>query len=165
MRSYIFITTEGYTFQPESESIEPDIENCQVIGFAQGIDEKEAFENLLKENPYLSDTTFDELVCIELKHTDYTKHTQHFYLANYRRKQPTKSVGDNYKLIISGIDAGGGATIDLYYDEQANKVKEEKTLADNTVLSVELTIDDFDPENYGDEGTEFLKKRSGTSFT
>ena len=34
MKSYIFITTEGFTYQPGSESPEPDVENCQVIGFA-----------------------------------------------------------------------------------------------------------------------------------
>jgi hypothetical protein len=51
MNSYIFITTEGYTYQPGSESIEPDIENCQVIGFAHGVDEQNAFKNLIAENP------------------------------------------------------------------------------------------------------------------
>jgi len=47
MSSYIFITTEGYTFQPVSESLEPDVENCQVMGFAQGINKKQAFKNLV----------------------------------------------------------------------------------------------------------------------
>ncbi len=82
MRSYIFITTEGYTFQPGSESAEPDIENCQVIGSVQGIDEKQAFQNLVEENSYLLDTTFDELICLELKHTDYSKYAHYFYLKN-----------------------------------------------------------------------------------
>ena len=158
MKSYIFITTEGYTFQPESEAIEPDIENCQVVGFAKGRDEQQAFKNLVKENPYLLETTFEKLVCIELKHTNYNKCAQHFYLASYRCKELTKGLGGNYKLIISDIDAGGGATIDLYYDKKSIKVKEEKTLADKTVLIVELAIDEFDHENYGDKGAEFLKK-------
>ena len=101
MNSYIFITTEGYTFQPGSELPEPDIENCQVIGFAQGIDEKDALQNLIKENPYLFDTTFDELTCFELKHTHYNKYAQRFCLASYRRDKLTKELGDDYKLIIS----------------------------------------------------------------
>jgi len=84
MKSYIFINTEGYTFQPESESIEPDIENCQVVGFAQGNDEKHAFENLIRENDYLLESTFDELICFELKHTDYFKHKAYFYLNVYK---------------------------------------------------------------------------------
>ncbi len=63
MKSYIFITAEGYTFQPESTSIEPDIENCQVVGFAKGKDPQQAFQNLIQENGNLLETTFDELIC------------------------------------------------------------------------------------------------------
>lgn len=33
MKHFVSITTEGFTFQPDFESIEPDIENCQVLGF------------------------------------------------------------------------------------------------------------------------------------
>ena len=49
IKKYIFLTVEGYTFQPGSKSVEPDIENLQVIGFSQGKDSKDAFQNLLKE--------------------------------------------------------------------------------------------------------------------
>jgi len=84
MKSYIFITTEGYTLQPESDSIEPEIENCQVIGFAQGTDPKQAFKNLIKENDYLLETTFDELICFELKNLDYYKHSTSFSLNDYK---------------------------------------------------------------------------------
>lgn len=35
-KKYIFITFEGFTFQPYSESDVPDIENMQVIGFSEG---------------------------------------------------------------------------------------------------------------------------------
>ena len=66
MSLFIFLTTEGYTFQPNSESAEPDIENCQVLGFASGADAKEAFLNLLSENEYLKETTFDETFAMEL---------------------------------------------------------------------------------------------------
>ena len=84
MKSYIFITTEGYTFQPESESIEPDIENCQVVGFGQGKDENQAFENLIVKNSYLLETTFDEVICFELKYLDYFKHKAYFHLSACR---------------------------------------------------------------------------------
>ena len=67
MKRYIFITTEGYTYLPNSESIEPDCENCQVIGYANGNNEKEAFNNLLRENDYLKNTGFDELICYQIK--------------------------------------------------------------------------------------------------
>lgn len=82
MNSYIFITFEGFTYQPGSEAVEPDIENCQVIGFAQGKDEQETFDNLVRENPYLLDTSFDEIICMELRHGDYHQHSKHFSLAN-----------------------------------------------------------------------------------
>lgn len=53
MKNYIFLTVEGFTYQPGSESIEPDIENLQVIGFSKGEDSENAFENLVDENQYL----------------------------------------------------------------------------------------------------------------
>ncbi|QOG11603.1 hypothetical protein [Arcobacter sp. FWKO B] len=62
-----FITFEGFTFQPDSESDVPDIENMQVIGFSKGLDINEAFVNLQKSNKYLKDTSFDEIIGIELK--------------------------------------------------------------------------------------------------
>ena len=89
MNSYIFITTEGYTYQPESESPVPDVENCQIIGFAQGIDGQNAFENLVKQNPSLLETTFSELICLELKHMDYFKKSHYFYL-----NEQTAKAGD-----------------------------------------------------------------------
>lgn len=82
---YVFISTEGYTYQPDSVSIEPDIENCQVIGFSKGRDIDDAFENLLQENIYLIKTTFNEIVGYELKHRDRHKFAKYFYL-NDRKK-------------------------------------------------------------------------------
>jgi hypothetical protein len=79
MKSYIFITTEGHTFQPNTEAIEPDIENCQVIGFADGLNPPQAFENLLRDNSYLSQTTFNELICYELRN-DYRKNSVSFFI-------------------------------------------------------------------------------------
>jgi len=80
MGAYIFITTEGYTYQPGSEAVEPDIENCQVLGFAKGDDADAAFRTLIKKNPYLLDTNFDEVVCLELKEEDYRERKRCFYL-------------------------------------------------------------------------------------
>ncbi|RXJ75015.1 hypothetical protein CRU86_09540, partial [Aliarcobacter skirrowii] len=54
-------------FQPNSEEIMPDIENMQVVGFSKGLNSKEAFENLKTKNSYLLETTFDEIIAIELK--------------------------------------------------------------------------------------------------
>ncbi|MBZ0221102.1 MAG: hypothetical protein K8I01_11805 [Candidatus Methylomirabilis sp.] len=66
MRSFIFITSEGFTFQPGSDSDEPDIENCQVIGFADGMDIEDAFRNLVRENGYLLETSFNEISGYEI---------------------------------------------------------------------------------------------------
>ena len=84
MKSYIFITTEGFTYQPNSESPEPDIENCQVIGFAEGDSPAEAFDNLVRENDYLLETSFDEMICFELKYKNYHKFSKNFSLSDKR---------------------------------------------------------------------------------
>ena len=67
MKDFIFITFEGYTFQPNSESDIPDIENMQVIGFSKGLNSKEAFENLKIKSFYLKETNFNEIISMELK--------------------------------------------------------------------------------------------------
>ncbi len=84
MKGYIFITDEGYTYQPNSNSPEPDIENCQVVGFAQGNNENEAFGNLIKDNEYLLDTHFDKVIGLELKNKDYHSQLKYFYLNDHK---------------------------------------------------------------------------------
>lgn len=66
MRYFLFITAEGYTFQPGSESPDPDIENSQVIGFAEGRNIEAAFNNLIRDNKCLLETAFDEVKGYEL---------------------------------------------------------------------------------------------------
>lgn len=83
MKNYIFLTTEGLTFQPDSQSDMPDIDNVQVIGFAQGETPGEAFQQLLKENRYLLDTSFDEIYSYQLA-GDYQKTRQYFYLSSLK---------------------------------------------------------------------------------
>lgn len=78
MKSFIFITSEGHTFQPGSDSSVPDIENCQVLGFGSGVDSADAFRNLLKENEFLLDTFFDEVRALELANDE----ERYFYLKN-----------------------------------------------------------------------------------
>ena len=79
LRIYVFISAEGYTFQPNSESNEPDIDNCQVIGFSSGKNATEAYDNLLKENDYLTETNFNEIISYELSH-DYQKNSNLFFM-------------------------------------------------------------------------------------
>ena len=66
MKSFIFISTEGHTYQPNSVSTEPDIENCQVLGYGDGENSREAFKNLIENNNYLMATAFDEIICLQL---------------------------------------------------------------------------------------------------
>jgi hypothetical protein len=80
MKSYIFVTCEGFTYEPGGDDIGGEVENCQVIGFGQGGDENEAFDNMVKENEGLLETSFDKIVCFELKHVDYWKEAKGFSL-------------------------------------------------------------------------------------
>ena len=57
MNEYIIYTTEGYTTAP-NEDVE--VENCQVLGIAKGKDETEAKNNLLKDNPWISEAGFSQ---------------------------------------------------------------------------------------------------------
>ena len=66
MKHYIFITTEGYTYQPDSTSIEPDVENCQVLGFGNGSSINEAFESFVATNSWVKETTFNEVIAYEV---------------------------------------------------------------------------------------------------
>jgi len=99
MGAYIFITSEGETFQPSNISHDADIDNCQVIGFANGADEKEAFKNLINENDYLLNTSFDELICIELKNEDYYGNAEYFYLGGSKKLGTLNRAYDSKRLL------------------------------------------------------------------
>lgn len=62
MRYFIFLTEEGFTKTPEDE----DIENLQVFGIANGLNEKDAFNNFIEGNTYLKKTGFKEVIAMEL---------------------------------------------------------------------------------------------------
>lgn len=59
MKKYIFYTSEGYTENNNSEAVE----NCQILGWYEGNNEKEAFANFKKEN---SELKFQDICCQEL---------------------------------------------------------------------------------------------------
>lgn len=61
-----FLTTEGFTYQPNSESIESDYDNAQLIGIFQGENQKEAFKNLLEKYDYLKTSNFEEAYWYQL---------------------------------------------------------------------------------------------------
>jgi len=69
--------------------------------------------------------------------------------------------GDGFKCIIADMDAGPGpSTIDLYFNPKTREVKEVKNCDDGDQKSEHSTIfslDEFDPQNYGAKGEEFLQ--------
>jgi len=67
IKKYIFVTNEGFTYQPDSEASEPDIENMQVLGFGNGSSAKVAFDDMIANNPHLYKTNFNETIGLELK--------------------------------------------------------------------------------------------------
>lgn len=87
MKKYIFITMEGFTYQPIANIGDDaeEIENCQVIGFSEGKDPDEAFRNLILNNPYLKETSFDHIYCYQLD-TNYSKTRADFYLSDEYQK-------------------------------------------------------------------------------
>lgn len=72
MSKFIFITSEGYTYQPNSTSPEPDIDNMQVIGFGEGPSATAAFMAFIHENPYIAETSFNEIIAVEIKNNKRT---------------------------------------------------------------------------------------------
>ena len=79
MNKYIFLTTEGYTYQPNSESIEPDCDNAQLIGIAEGKNQEEAFKDLLEKYDYLKISNFEEVYCYQLN-DDYKNTRKNFII-------------------------------------------------------------------------------------
>jgi hypothetical protein len=77
MDNYIFLTIEGYTFQPDSDAVTSDIENMQVIGISNGSTADEAFDNLLDTHAYLKDTSFKHIFCYKLD-KDYEKDSKEY---------------------------------------------------------------------------------------
>ncbi len=67
MNSYIFLTDEGYTFQPDTGDEPMEIENLTVIGTAQGEDANTAYRNLLAENPDIDPAAFQRIFCYQLE--------------------------------------------------------------------------------------------------
>lgn len=66
MNSYIFLTDEGYTFQPETEDEPVVIDSLQTIGTAKGTDAMDAYRNLLAENPHLQERRFEKVFCYQV---------------------------------------------------------------------------------------------------
>ena len=103
MSMYIFISNEGFTYQPDSESIEPDIENCQVIGFSEGINSQEAFLSLVKDNEYLKETSFNEIFSLQLRSDKRTYLSLNDYKDGKGKKKREKQKSEKRLQNYSGL--------------------------------------------------------------
>ncbi len=65
-RLFLFITPDGVTYSSE-ERTSPDVDNFQVLGWAEGENEEEAFRSFIRSNKWIFDTDFEEVICIEIK--------------------------------------------------------------------------------------------------
>ncbi|MCX8160572.1 MAG: hypothetical protein N3G18_06545 [Candidatus Saccharicenans sp.] len=66
-RLFLFITPDGVTYSSYDLN-EPDVDNFQVLGYGEGENEDEAFQDFKSQNQWLMNTEFDETICIEIKH-------------------------------------------------------------------------------------------------
>ncbi|MHA1447685.1 MAG: hypothetical protein ACTSSN_13405 [Candidatus Heimdallarchaeaceae archaeon] len=88
MPRFLFYSQEGLTYTPyidDSLKGGKEIENLQIIGFAQGDTPQEAFDELLYSNGYLIGSTFDQVTAVELKEQEYK--TFGFSLESIREQQ------------------------------------------------------------------------------
>ena len=74
MNQYIFITKEGFTLSPNCTVSEPDIENCQVLGFEYGNNDAHAFKEFIQNNLHLENLGFKEVICYKLGNTNIPKY-------------------------------------------------------------------------------------------
>lgn len=93
-KKYIFVTTEGTTFQPDSDFVESEYDNLQVLGFSIGESPDEAFNNMLINHNYLLDTNFDEIICWQLA-DNYEKNQRYFYLDEYKFIEEKNEINSN----------------------------------------------------------------------
>jgi len=65
-RLFLFLTPDGFTYS-SSRKTYPDVDNFQILGHGEGVNEDEAFKSFIRENKWILDTDFKEIICIEVK--------------------------------------------------------------------------------------------------
>ncbi|MBL1213505.1 MAG: hypothetical protein HND52_09105 [Ignavibacteriae bacterium] len=79
LKTFIFLTEEGYTDAPNYELNNTAIENLQVIGWSKGKNSDEAFKILIEENNYLLTTEFDKIFSLQLRNG--IEEREYYYLS------------------------------------------------------------------------------------
>lgn len=69
MARYIFYTDEGYTVAPNGKNMD----NLQILGTEDGLDEKEATDNLFKNNTWIIESRFliNKIKCYAIFNPDF----------------------------------------------------------------------------------------------
>ncbi len=69
-KKYIILSIQGYTFSPNNASSEPDVDNIQVLGFAEASTPENAFEEFCKENDHIKGLGYSKVKLYELASTE-----------------------------------------------------------------------------------------------
>ena len=66
MAKFIFMTNEGISYGEDERGRLEIVENTQVLGMAQGESAYSAFLNLICENEWLTNFSFEDIFCYKL---------------------------------------------------------------------------------------------------
>ena len=67
MKNFVIMTREGYTVSPYSEEKNTLVENLQLLGFAFGSNKKEAVNNFVLENDWVTEEGISEVIVLALE--------------------------------------------------------------------------------------------------
>jgi hypothetical protein len=62
MKNYLFLTDEGYCYDPLNKKIP----NMQILGCAEGLNISEAFNNFKEDQSYLKKFSFRNVIALEI---------------------------------------------------------------------------------------------------
>jgi len=79
MAKFIFMTNEGTTYCEDEQGKLEIVENTQVLGTSQGENARIAFLNLICENEWLMNFSFEEVFCYKLSE-DFEDAVEYFSL-------------------------------------------------------------------------------------
>lgn len=74
---FLFVTSDGLTYS-SADLTEPDVDNFQVLGYGEGQNEEEAFNDFRGRAAWLNTTKFEQVISVEIKHKIFEG--THFYL-------------------------------------------------------------------------------------
>ena len=67
MNKYLIYTAQGWTEDPNGN----EVDNCQILGRAEGYDKDEALDNFLKNNPWVENDGYDDFMLVQLHDSEW----------------------------------------------------------------------------------------------